>query len=70
DRAMKTGRFDAFQVVPKEYRVASGTPLSIQISGGEENTFREEIGAAVKEKDVVASAAGASEAEYVPMGES
>lgn len=69
DRAIKTGSYEIFQVVAAEYRTADKTPLAIEVTADGENAFDLDIGEAVKEKDVQASATGSGGAEYVPMGE-
>lgn len=70
DRAIKTGSFQVFQVVAAEYRAAGTTPLTVEITSGGPNDFPLDIGAAIKEEDIQASATsgGVSDEEYVPMG--
>lgn len=69
DRAIKTGSYELFQVVAEEYRTADKTPLSLEIAPGGENAVVLDVGAAVKEKDLQASAtSGSPGGEYVPMG--
>ncbi|WP_153556708.1 carboxypeptidase regulatory-like domain-containing protein [Roseimaritima sediminicola] len=68
DRAIKTGSFEAFQVVAKEFRTAGTTPLTVTVSADADNDLSVDIGAAVKEKDVQASATGGGGGDYVPMG--
>lgn len=67
DRAIKTGSFEVFQVVAEEYRTAARTSLSVEIAASGPNEFTLDVGEAVKEKDIQASATG-SDSEYVPMG--
>jgi len=66
DRAIKAGSYEVFQVVAGEYRTADKTSLEIEVTSDGENTFALDVGAAVKEKDVQASAARGG--GYVPMG--
>ncbi|TWT74978.1 hypothetical protein [Allorhodopirellula solitaria] len=68
DRAMKTGKFEVFKVIAKEYRTAGTTPLTVEVVSSGENTFSEDLGAAVKEIDKQASATAGGDEDYVPMG--
>jgi len=69
DRAIKTGSYEVFQVVAEEFRTADKTSLTVEIAAGGSNDFTLDIGEAVKEKDVQASATGGGDgADYVPMG--
>ncbi|NLZ03172.1 MAG: carboxypeptidase regulatory-like domain-containing protein [Pirellulaceae bacterium] len=67
DRAIKTGSYEVFQVVAGEYRTADKTPLMVEIAPSGENAIVLDVGAAVKEEDIQASATQGG--EYVPMGE-
>ena len=69
DRAMKTGKFEVFQVVAAEHRMANTTKLSIDVTSSGPNEFTLDVGPAVKEKEVNASASARSTEEYRPMGE-
>lgn len=69
DRAMKTGTFEVFQVVAAEHRMPSTTKLSIDVTPSGPNDFTLDVGPAVKEKEVNASASASSTEEYRPMGE-
>lgn len=69
DRAMKTGNFEVFQVVAAEHRMPSTTKLSIDVTPSGPNQFTLDVGPAVKEKEVNASASARSTEEYRPMGE-
>jgi len=69
DRAMKTGKFEVFQVVAAEHRMPSTTQLSIEITPSGPNEFILDLGPAVKEKEANASASARSPEEYRPMGE-
>jgi hypothetical protein len=67
DRALKTGKFEVYKVVAKEYRTAGTTPLTVEVTSSGENIFREDLGAPVKELDVQASATSKGDANYTPM---
>ncbi|WP_150122490.1 hypothetical protein [Rhodopirellula islandica] len=67
DRALKTGTFEVYKVVAKEYRTAGTTPLKVEVTSSGENLFSEDLGAAVKEIDVQASATSKGDASYTPM---
>lgn len=69
DRAMKTGKFEAFQVVAAEHRMPNTTKLSIDVSPSGPNTFTLDVGPAVKEKAANTSASARITKEYRPMGE-
>lgn len=66
DRALKTGKFEIFKVVEKTYRTAGTTTLNVEVSAAGENNLTHDVGKAVKEPDVQASATSA--ADYAPMG--
>lgn len=66
DRALKSGKFEMFKVVEQKYRTAGTTTLNVEITDSGENNLTEDVGKAVKDVDVQASAT--SDAEYVPMG--
>lgn len=68
DRALKTGKFEMFKVVEQQYRTASTTTLNVEISASGENNLTEDVGKAVKDLDVEASATSSGDANYVPMG--
>ncbi|MFG0267408.1 MAG: hypothetical protein ACF8AM_20000, partial [Rhodopirellula sp. JB055] len=67
DRALKTGKFEVYKVVAKEYRTAGTTPLTVEVTSSGENIFSEDLGAPVKELDVQASATSKGDATYTPM---
>lgn len=67
DRALKTGKFEVFKVVAEEYRTAGTTPLSVEVASSGDNMFSEDLGDAVKEIDVQASATSKGDESYVPM---
>lgn len=67
DRALKTGKFEIFKVVEQKYRTAGTTPLSVEVAASGENSFTEDVGKAVKETDVQASAMADDDPEYIPM---
>lgn len=69
DRAMKTGKFEVFQVVAAEHRSPSTTKLSVDVTSSGPNEFTLDVGPAVKEKEANASASARSTEEYRPMGE-
>ncbi len=69
DRAMKTGKFEVFQVVAAEHRMPNTTKLSVEVTPNGPNDFTLDVGPAVKDKQVNASAGARSAEEYRPMGE-
>lgn len=69
DRAIKTGSYEVFQVIAAEYRTANKTSLMVEIAPNGDNAIALDVGQAVKEKDIQASATGGAQGgEYVPMG--
>ncbi|TWU19632.1 carboxypeptidase regulatory-like domain-containing protein [Allorhodopirellula heiligendammensis] len=67
DRALKTGKFEMYKVVSKEFRAAGTTTLSVEVSATGENKFTEDVGSPVKDMDAQATAASAG-GTYTPMG--